>query len=81
MKKAYRLTIRSRSCSRTMRSTIRPTSALRVHWPRTPDVLPLGILYHNPDAPQYDMMTSVGMDMSIDDRLAGMNQALDHFAL
>jgi 2-oxoglutarate ferredoxin oxidoreductase subunit beta len=45
------------------------------------DILPLGILYHNPDAPQYDMMSSVGMDMSIDDRLAGMNQALDHFAL
>ena len=46
-----------------------------------PGVLPLGILYHNPDAPRYDMMTSVGIDMSIDDRLAGMNEALDHFAL
>jgi len=46
-----------------------------------PGVLPLGILYHNPDAPRYDTMTSVGMDMSIDDRLAGMNEALDHFAL
>ncbi len=46
-----------------------------------PNSLPLGILYHNPDAPQYDMMTSVGMDMSIDDKLAGMNEALDHFAL
>ena len=45
------------------------------------DILPLGILYHNPDAPQYDMMTSVGMEMSIDDKLAGMNEALDHFAL
>jgi 2-oxoglutarate ferredoxin oxidoreductase subunit beta len=44
-------------------------------------VLPLGILYHNPDAPQYDMMTSAGMEMSIDDKLAGMNEALDHFAL
>jgi 2-oxoglutarate/2-oxoacid ferredoxin oxidoreductase subunit beta len=44
-------------------------------------VLPLGILYHNPDAPRYDTMTSVGMDMSIDDKLVGMNQALDHFAL
>jgi 2-oxoglutarate ferredoxin oxidoreductase subunit beta len=43
--------------------------------------MPMGILYHNPDAPQYDMMTSVGMDMSIDDKLAGMNEALDHFAL
>jgi 2-oxoglutarate ferredoxin oxidoreductase subunit beta len=45
------------------------------------DALPLGILYHNPDAPQYDMMTSKGMEMSIDERLAGMNEALDHFAI
>ncbi len=43
--------------------------------------LPLGILYHNPDAPRYDMMTSAGMEMSVDDRLAGMNEALDHFAI
>jgi 2-oxoglutarate ferredoxin oxidoreductase subunit beta len=44
-------------------------------------VLPLGILYHNPDAPRYDIMTSVGLDMSADEKLAGMNQALDNFAL
>jgi len=44
-------------------------------------VLPLGILYHNPDAPQYDMMTSVGLEMSVDERLAGMNKALDNFAI
>jgi hypothetical protein len=44
-------------------------------------VLPLGILYRNPDAPQYGMMTTAGMDMSIEDKLAGMNTALDHFAL
>ena len=44
-------------------------------------VLPLGILYHNPDAPRYDTMTSVGMNIGIDDKLAGMNEALDHFAL
>jgi 2-oxoglutarate ferredoxin oxidoreductase subunit beta len=43
--------------------------------------LPLGILYHNPDAPQYDTITSVGSEMSIDDKLAGMNEALDHFAI
>ena len=45
------------------------------------DVLPLGILYHNPDAPRYDLMTSKGLDMSMDEKLAGMNQALDHFAI
>jgi 2-oxoglutarate ferredoxin oxidoreductase subunit beta len=44
-------------------------------------VLPLGILYRNPDAPCYDDMSQVGMDMSVEDRLAGMNQALDHFAI
>ena len=44
-------------------------------------VLPLGILYHNPDAPQYDMITSAGLEMSADERLAGMNTALDSFAI
>ena len=44
-------------------------------------VLPLGILYHNPDAPRYDLMSSVGLDMSADEKLAGLNQALDHFAI
>ncbi|MCK5326717.1 MAG: hypothetical protein KAJ57_11935, partial [Woeseiaceae bacterium] len=43
--------------------------------------LPLGILYQNPDAPRYDLMSSVGMEMSVDERLAGMNEALDHFAI
>lgn len=44
-------------------------------------VLPLGILYHNPDAPRYDLMSSVGLDMSADQKLAGLNQALDRFAM
>jgi len=26
-------------------------------------------------------MTSVGLEMSVDEKLAGMNQALDHFAI
>jgi len=43
--------------------------------------LPMGILYHNPDAPRYDQMSSVGLEMSIDEKLAGMNEALDHFAI
>ena len=46
-----------------------------------PDVLPLGILYHNPDAPRYDLMSKAGMEMSAEERLAGLNQALDHFAI
>jgi 2-oxoglutarate ferredoxin oxidoreductase subunit beta len=44
-------------------------------------VLPLGILYHDPDAPCYDSISSVGLDMSADEKLAGLNQALDHFAI
>ena len=44
-------------------------------------VLPLGILYQNPDAPRYDLMSSAGMQMSVDDKIAGLNQALDQFAI
>jgi 2-oxoglutarate ferredoxin oxidoreductase subunit beta len=44
-------------------------------------ILPLGILYRNPDAICYDQISSVGLEMSADERLAGMNQALDHFAI
>lgn len=43
--------------------------------------LPLGILYRNPDAPCYDDISRVGMEMSVEERLAGMNEALDHFAI
>jgi len=46
-----------------------------------PHVLPLGILYQNSDVPRYDMMTTAGLDMSVDEKLAGLNQALDHFAI
>ena len=45
------------------------------------EVLPLGILYHNPDAPRYDLMSAIGMDMGADEKLAGLNKALDGFAL
>ena len=43
--------------------------------------LPLGILYHNPDAPRYDLMSAVGLEMTAEQRLAGLNEALDHFAI
>ena len=46
-----------------------------------PSVLPLGILYRNPDAPCYDDMSSVGLEMGVEEKLAGMNQALDKFAI
>jgi 2-oxoglutarate ferredoxin oxidoreductase subunit beta len=46
-----------------------------------PHVLPLGILYQNHDVPRYDTMTTAGLDMSVDEKLAGLNEALDHFAI
>jgi len=46
-----------------------------------PNELPLGILYQNPDAPRYDLMSSVGLEMSAEEKLAGLNEALDHFAI
>jgi 2-oxoglutarate ferredoxin oxidoreductase subunit beta len=44
-------------------------------------VVPIGILYRNPDAPRYDEMTTRGMSMTYEEKLAGMNAALDHFAI
>jgi 2-oxoglutarate ferredoxin oxidoreductase subunit beta len=46
-----------------------------------PNELPLGILYRNPVAPRYDLMSAVGLEMTAEEKLAGLNQALDHFAI
>ena len=54
---------------------------LPLSFPREMPTLPIGILYRNPDAPCYDDMSSVGLEMSVEEKLAGMNQALDHFAI
>ena len=43
--------------------------------------IPLGILYHNPDAQRYDELTAVGMNMPMEERLQGLNAALDKFAI
>ncbi len=43
--------------------------------------LAIGLLYRNPDAPRYDEYTVQGADMTLDERLAGMNKALDRFAI
>ena len=44
-------------------------------------VLPLGILYRNPDAPCYDDMSVAGLEMGVQEKLAGLNEAFDHFAI
>jgi 2-oxoglutarate ferredoxin oxidoreductase subunit beta len=46
-----------------------------------PHVVPVGILYRNPDAQCYDRLTQVGLDMPDEQKIAGINHALDQFAI
>jgi len=43
--------------------------------------IPVGLLYHNPDAPCYEDLSSKGADMTPEDKLAGFNAALDRMAI
>ncbi len=43
--------------------------------------VPCGLLYHNPDAPVYDDWSNVGLGMSDEDKLVGINKALDSFSI
>ena len=43
--------------------------------------IPVGLLYHNPNAQRYDEMTCVGIEMTEQERMNGLNQALDKFAI
>lgn len=43
--------------------------------------IPVGLLYRNENAPRYNELTSVGMDMTEQDRLDGLNAALDKCAM
>ena len=43
--------------------------------------LPVGLLYHNPHAPCYEDLSSQGVDMTPEEKLAGINAALDRFAV
>jgi|TARA_B100000315_G_scaffold183738_4_gene172699 2-oxoglutarate ferredoxin oxidoreductase subunit beta len=44
-------------------------------------MIPLGILYHDPDAQRYDDLTNVGLNMPMQERVQGLNAALDKFAI
>ena len=48
---------------------------------RDESVIPVGLLYHNPDAPCYEQLSSQGQEMTVDDKLAGLNAALDAFTI
>lgn len=43
--------------------------------------LPVGLLYHNPDAPVYEDLSSQGSSMTPEQKLAGLNTALDRFTI
>jgi hypothetical protein len=45
------------------------------------DVFPLGLLYRDPQAPVYEDYTTLNMDMSVEDKLAAVNEQLDRFAV
>ncbi len=45
------------------------------------DPLAIGLFYRNPDAPRYDEYTAQGMEMTAEERLEGMKNALDRFAI
>ena len=45
------------------------------------DVLPIGLLYWDPDAERYDLDAARGTSMSAADRLAGAQAAIDRFAV
>ena len=45
------------------------------------DPLPVGILFQDPNRPRYDTMTSQGLGMSVDEKIEGLNRALDVFAV
>ena len=45
------------------------------------DPLPVGILFQDPSRPRYDTMTAQGLGMSVDEKIEGLNRALDVFAV
>ncbi len=45
------------------------------------DVIPIGLLFRDPDCPRYEEMTSHGVGMTAEEKLAGLEAELDKFAL
>ncbi len=43
--------------------------------------IPVGLLYHNPDAPCYEDLSSRGSEMTPEARLAGLNDVLDRITI
>lgn len=45
------------------------------------DVIPVGLLYHNPDAPCYEDASSKGADITAEARLEAVNTVLDSLTI
>jgi 2-oxoglutarate ferredoxin oxidoreductase subunit beta len=45
------------------------------------DPLPVGILFQDPNRVRYETITSQGLGMSVEDKIKGLNKALDVFAV
>ncbi|MCA9726295.1 MAG: thiamine pyrophosphate-dependent enzyme [Candidatus Eisenbacteria bacterium] len=45
------------------------------------DLIPIGVLFRNEACPRYDEYTAQGLDMTMDERIAGLNRELDRFAI
>jgi 2-oxoglutarate ferredoxin oxidoreductase subunit beta len=43
------------------------------------DVVPIGLFFCDPTRPRYESFTTSGMEMTVEERLAGLNRELDHF--
>jgi 2-oxoglutarate ferredoxin oxidoreductase subunit beta len=43
--------------------------------------MPIGLLYHNPDAPCYEDMSSKGVGLTSQERLDGLNKVLDRITI
>jgi 2-oxoglutarate ferredoxin oxidoreductase subunit beta len=43
--------------------------------------LPVGVLYRNPGCPCYEDFTTVGLGMSVAEKMKGLNRELDKFAV
>ena len=48
---------------------------------RREDVIPMGLLFCDPQRPRYDQLASRGLGMTTDDKLASLEKELDKFAI
>jgi 2-oxoglutarate ferredoxin oxidoreductase subunit beta len=46
-----------------------------------PEKIPIGLFFHNPQAPCYEEFTTQGLQMSVEEKLTGLDRELDRFAI